>query len=191
MQYVTNLGDSSVVLPVALLILIWLFCLAGKRTALLWCCALFVAGGGTAILKIAIDACTAPVTGLNSPSGHTGMSTLVYGGLALVISAETTSWRRVVSSAAGVAIIAAVALSRVVLGAHDIIEVIVGLLIGGAALALFAHGYVGADRRIWPLACTCAALAAALAFFNHSVPLEPLWHRLGAELREATGICWG
>ena len=193
MRYLTNLGDAAVVLPVAALILLWLLDLAGQRIAVLWCCALLVAGGGTALLKIYVDACSAPVPGLDSPSGHTGMSTLVYGGLALMIGTETASWRRLAVGAAGVAIVATIALSRVLLGAHDLIEVVVGLLIGSAALALFARSYVGVpaagQRRIWPLAFATSILAAALALSNHPVQLEPLWHMIADNLRSATGFC--
>jgi membrane-associated phospholipid phosphatase len=193
MRYLTNLGDAAVVLPVAALILLWLLDLAGQRIALLWCCALLVAGGGTALLKIYIDACTIPVAGLDSPSGHTGMSTLVYGGLALMIGAETASWRRLAVGAAGVVLVAAIALSRVVLGAHDVIEVVVGLLIGGTALALFARGYVGVPiegaRRIWPLVIATSILAVALALSDHPTQLEPFWHLIADDLRNATGLC--
>jgi len=193
MRYITNLGDAVVVLPVAALILLWLLDLAGQRIAVLWCCALLVAGGGTAFLKIYIDACTVPIAGLDSPSGHTGMSTLVYGGLALMIGAETASWRRLAVSAAGVAMIAVIALSRVLLGAHDVIEVVVGLLIGGTALALFARGYAGMPidgaRRIWPLAIATSILAAALALSDHPTQLEPFWHLIADNLRKATGLC--
>jgi membrane-associated phospholipid phosphatase len=193
MRYLTNLGDSAVVLPVAAFILLWLLDLAGQRIAVLWCCALLIAGGGTALLKIYIDACTVPIAGLDSPSGHTGMSTLVYGGLALMIGTETASWRRLAVGAAGIALVATIALSRVLLGAHDVIEVVVGLLIGGTALALFARGYVGIPidgaRHTWPLAIAASILAAALALSDHPTQLEPLWHLIAENLRNATGLC--
>jgi membrane-associated phospholipid phosphatase len=193
MRYLTNLGDAAVVLPVAALILLWLLDIAGQRIAVLWCCALLVAGGGTAFLKIYIDACTIPVAGLDSPSGHTGMSTLVYGGLALMIGAETASWRRLAVGAAGAVLVATIALSRVLLGAHDVIEVVVGLLIGGTALAFFARGYVGVPtdraRRIWPLVIATTVLATALALSDHPTQLEPFWHLIADNLRNATGLC--
>jgi membrane-associated phospholipid phosphatase len=193
MLYLTNLGDAAVVLPVAALILLWLLDLAGQRIAVLWCCSLLVAGGGTALLKIYIDACSVPVAGLDSPSGHTGMSTFVYGGLALMIGTETASWRRLAVGAAGAALVATIALSRVLLGAHDVIEVVVGLLIGGTALALFAHFYVGVPmeraQRIWPLAVATSVLATGLAFSNHPTQLEPFWHLIADNLRTATGLC--
>jgi membrane-associated phospholipid phosphatase len=192
MRFITNLGDVSVVLPVATIMLLWLLDMAGQRIAILWCGALLLAGGGTALLKIYINACAAPIAGLDSPSGHTGISTLVYGGLALMLGTEAAPWRRITAGVAGIAIVAAIAFSRIVLGAHDVIEVVVGVLIGGTALALFARSYIAApvrERRIWPLAAASSILALALAASNHPAQLEPIWHEFAAYVRDATGLC--
>jgi membrane-associated phospholipid phosphatase len=118
------------------------------------------------------------------------MSTLVYGGLALISSAETESWTRIAAATTGTALVAGVALSRVMLGAHSPAEVAVGLAIGGAALALFARTYLlqrGAERQIWPL--LAGAAIVALALYGHHARLEPLWRTLAAQLRDTTGLC--
>ena len=120
------------------------------------------------------------------------MSTLVYGGLTLMIGAETASWRRFVVGAAGVFIIATIAISRMVLGAHDVVEVLVGLVIGGTSLALFGHGYIAAQpmgSRVCWLAAASSVIALSLALIDHPAHLELLWHEIAKYLRGATGLC--
>ena len=189
MQFVTNFGDEAVLLPLAAATLIWLWRMVGRRSALMWCGAVLICGGGTAITKIYLGACTTPIDTLDSPSGHTSMSTLVYGGLALIAGAESETWPRVAAGTAGAALVVSVALSRIALGAHSPAEVAAGLVIGGVALALFARTYVqqrGAVQRIWPL--LAAATIVALALHGYHVQLEPLWRAL-AQAFGRTGLC--
>ncbi|HXQ52378.1 MAG TPA: phosphatase PAP2 family protein [Stellaceae bacterium] len=190
MGFLASFGDAVVVLPVAAVTLLWLATLVGRRVAMTWCWAVLLAGGATALLKIWLSGCATPIDGLESPSGHTSMSTVVYGGLTLVAASEAESWPRVALGAAGAALVLAIAVSRVTLGAHSAIEVVVGLVIGGAALALFARAYLRdrqAGRPIWPL--LTAGIILALALHGHSAELEPLWRRIAAALRNATGLC--
>lgn len=190
MQFLTNFGDEAVLLPLAAATLLWLARVVGRRSATMWCGAFLIAGGGTAILKIYLSACATPIDTLGSPSGHTSMSALVYGGLALIAGAETESWRRVAAGVAGAALVAAVALSRVMLGVHSPADVAAGLVIGGAALALFARTYLqqrGVERQIWPL--LAGAAIVALALHGQHARFEPLWRMLAGQLREATGLC--
>jgi cation-transporting P-type ATPase E len=190
MLYLTNFGDAAVLLPLAVATLVWLASLVGRRTALMWCGAFIIAGGGVAVLKICLTACAAAAGALDNPSGHTSMSTLVYGGLAVIVGAETESWQRIAAGAVGAALIAAVALSRVVIGAHTPADVAAGLVIGGVALALFARSYLrerGIERQIWPLLATAAIVAASL--HGHQAQLEPLWRGIAGYLRDTAGLC--
>jgi membrane-associated phospholipid phosphatase len=191
MRAVTNLGDAAVLLPLAAGMLLWLLVLAGRRSAIVWCWSFLVAGGGTAALKIYGQACAAPFA-IDSPSGHASMSMFIYGGFALVAGAETRSWPRFAAGAAGAAMIGAVALSRVLVGAHSAAEVLIGLAIGSTALALFAREYLRerrGGRPVWPF--LVAAGLFALALDGHQAQLEPLWHMIGAALRGAGGVCAG
>jgi len=68
--------------------------------------------------------------GYGFPSGHAVSSTAVYGGGALVLRVGDSDRRLAI---AGV-VIAAVAASRVVLGAHYLVDVVVGICVGAAFL---------------------------------------------------------
>lgn len=110
------------------------------------------------------------------------MSTLVYGGLALTIAAR---WRQVAmpTLAAGLCLIAAIAVSRITTGAHNAAEVAVGLVVGAAALAIFARALLR-DPLALPAKSmlACAALIIVL-LHGQQVQAEGLFHAIGAYLQ--------
>ena len=70
------------------------------------------------------------------PSGHTMMVTIIYGLLAVYLMPAIAAWRwRFVVAALAAAIILAVALSRVVLGAHYLSDVLGAMAAGFARVA--------------------------------------------------------
>jgi membrane-associated phospholipid phosphatase len=181
----TGFGDSALLLPLAAAIWLWLLSSRAPRAALWWVAAVLLCGGGTAILKIFFWGCP-PLPDLHSPSGHTSLSTLVYGALALVTALEGGRWRPPFAVAVGAGLVMTIAGSRLLLDAHSVPEVVVGWLIGGACLGLFAHGY----RRFRPQRVYLAPLlvgAAVLMSMLHGSELraEELLHRITGYLRIA------
>lgn len=73
-----------------------------------------------------------PTDGYGFPSGHAIGSTAVYGALAVLIDRG----RRDLRLAAAGGIVAVVALTRVVLGVHYLVDVVVGAAVGAAFLAV-------------------------------------------------------
>lgn len=186
----TDLGDSIITLPLAGLVLIWLLVWGSRRAALAWLGALIVCGGITAALKIYFNACPVPLVRLDSPSGHSSMTFYVYGGLTLITAARLETWRRDTMLALGALFVLAMAMSRAVLHFHSISEVILGLIVGGGALALFwraGRGLVAARRPIWPL--WLAALAPIVLLGGRSASVEDLLHRIATHLHAAVNFC--
>src|ERR1700730_8285495 len=128
-------------LPLAGIILLWLMSVRPRNGAGWWVAAVMLCAGGTALLKIYFFACP-PTPELRSPSGHTSLSTLIYGTLILLVALEARRWQKVLVLGSGLALIVAIAASRVALSAHSAIEVGLGLAIGALALAVFARGYM-------------------------------------------------
>ncbi|WP_458208237.1 phosphatase PAP2 family protein [Haladaptatus sp. NG-SE-30] len=93
-------------------------------------------------------------SGYGYPSGHAIGSTVFWGALAVTIDRWKT-WLRV--TGAGV-VVALVALSRLVLGVHFAVDVLVGVVVGVAYLAIVVKGL---DRR--PVAAFALAVVSALA----------------------------
>lgn len=142
MRDVTDFGDLAVLLPLAAVMLLWLVAVRSARGAAWWLAALALCICGTALLKVYFFACSS-APDMASPSGHSSFSTLVYGALAVIITAElTVGWRRMMVVAGSAALIATIALSRFALGAHSLPEIVLGIAVGLASLGLFAQGYL-------------------------------------------------
>lgn len=190
MHFVTDLGDSLVLLPLALLLLLWLACRTGLRAAFLWALALVVCGAGTAALKIYFHACPSPLASLQSPSGHASLSTLIYGGLVLIVGTEREPMQRLFVTVLGIGLVVGIALSRVLVGAHSATEALVGLMIGAAALAIVAPVCIRAQLTAGQAACLVAAIALILlALHGRSASFEHVWRFGAAYLQDRAGLC--
>ncbi|MFC4551566.1 MULTISPECIES: phosphatase PAP2 family protein [Halorussus] len=89
------------------------------------------------------------------PSGHALGTTMVWGGLALVLDRGTSRTRAVVAGA----VVTLVSLARLVLGVHYLVDVLVGAVVG---LAVLAGLYWLADRGTTPGLALLAAVAVGL-----------------------------
>ena len=170
----TNFGDLAVLIPLSAAILIWLL-RNSSRAAPRWILALGLCIGLTALLKIAFHACP-PADNIHSPSGHTSLSTQVYGALALV-SACWPGLRRVLVIAGGAGLILAIGVSRLLLEAHSGAEFGLGLVIGAVSLATFSRQYLQAPTaKMWPLLVAAGVLA--LVLHGRELHAEQFLHRI-------------
>jgi membrane-associated phospholipid phosphatase len=184
--FVTDCGDSAVTLPLALLTLVFLAGAGQRRLAVAW--ALTVAGCAAAIgvLKLVFGACGHRLTILeiHSPSGHTAISTAIYGSLALLIGASLPPRPRWAVLWAAALLIVAIAGSRLALHEHVLPEIEIGLIVGLGAIAGFR-----AMLRRWPapalpigwLAVGGAAIVAVMHGTRWMV--EPAVHDLSVLFR--------
>jgi membrane-associated phospholipid phosphatase len=186
---VTDFGDAAVLLPLAGIIPLWLLAMRQSRAALWWGVAVALCAGGIAVLKIYFYACP-PLAALHSPSGHTSLSTLVYGAIALIVAMEAARWQRVLIYGAGATVILAIAISRVLLGAHSPLEASFGLVVGLVTLAIFAQAYLAhrpAEISLRPLLVSAALLLVVL--HGQELHAEELLHAIGIYLQVASLAC--
>jgi membrane-associated phospholipid phosphatase len=138
--YIVDLGDVSVALPIAAILITWL-CGHGRWRTGIWC-AFAVLGCGAIILflKLAFFAgdLRLPGLGLQNPSGHSAVGAVVYGSLAWIVSREMPGLRGRVLLFLGCADVVAIGTSLYVMGAHTLPDVVAGLTLGGACAAAFA-----------------------------------------------------
>ena len=184
----TDFGDLAVLLPVAISVFVWLYFLPSKRDAAWWVAAATLCIGGTALLKIFFVVCPL-VAQLHSPSGHTSLSTLVYGAIALFVATADARWRYPVI-AAGCVLVLLIAASRIALHDHTTLETGLGLVIGAVALCVFARSYLAVKRSTVPLRPLLLSVAVLLAFLHgRQLHAEDLLRAVGSYIHETSGIC--
>ncbi len=186
-DYLTNLGDLAVLLPLSAVMLVWLLLWPRWDAARWWVLSVAFCVGATSILKIYYNAC--PEILSSNPSGHTGLSVLVYGAIFVLVSARTKTWQKIALISVGIALAIGIAITRVLIGAHSIPEVVIGIAVGAISLAIFVFGF----RRSTPAALPSWSLAVPamlviLLLNGHQLQFEDIFHFLGVYLHK-TGIC--
>lgn len=173
-SFVTDAGDSGVLLPMALVSVATLWFFHSRRLAWLLLRSVLAAAITITVLKVLFLSCGAHwAQGLTSPSGHACLSAVVYGTLATLFAAGRPAPLRAAIYGATVVFVGVIAVSRVALGVHTWLEIAVGLLVGGAAQAWFAWSYA----RMAPLHIDLKTfgvglLVALLVAFGVRLPAE-------------------
>jgi membrane-associated phospholipid phosphatase len=185
-RFLTDAGDSGVLLPIALVGVVTLWFFHSRRLAWLLLRSVLLAGVLITILKVLFLSCGAHwAAGLTSPSGHACLSAVVYGTLATLFAGGRTLPVRIAVYACAAAFVAAIAASRVALGVHTWLEVLVGLSIGLLAQLWFAWSYARTDPLRIDLKTFGAALVATLLVaFGIRLPAESIIRHMAKRLGE-------
>lgn len=179
-SFLTDFGDTAVTVPLAILVTAFLFAAKQPRLAIGWALVILLCAGATGALKLAFTVCGYPFAGagLMSPSGHTAMSVVVYGGLAAVIGNSLKAPARAALIAAAATFTIGIALSRTIVGHHTPIEVAVGLIVGIAALGAMIAVAVRYRPEHLPIGWLAAgALVLFVLFHGTRWPAEQAIHR--------------
>jgi len=172
--FLTDAGDSGVLLPMALVSAAMLWIFQSRRAAWLLLRSVLLAGVLITALKVFFLSCGAHwQPGLISPSGHACLSAVVFGTLGTVAAAGRPVLERVAIAVLVVLFVGIIAISRVVVGVHTWTEVIVGLMVGVSAQLLFAWSYFRTepprfDMKTFGLVLTATLLLA----FGIRLPAE-------------------
>ena len=190
---ISDAGDSAVLLPLALLLIAALWRYQSREAAATLIVALAACGAVMVVLKVMLIACgQAWNAGVVSPSGHASMSTAVYGAIGIIAARQAPRWQQPAIVLASWLFVGAIAISRVVLGAHSYAEVGLGLLVGFVALCLFAVPYFRLRKAPLNLALLVVlSVATVLILHGAHLPVEKLIHRFAFFGRTAAGICLG
>lgn len=169
MVAVTELGDAAVIIPVTLAALAWLVWQRAWRAAFY---ALASVGGASAfalLLKVTVHQSRpgALYDGWNAysfPSSHATVSTALFGSLVVLICREVGTRARVAVTLVAIALVGAIAFSRLYLGAHWLSDVIAGLAVGTVWTALLGIVYLRhANTNVEARGLAGVSLAALLA----------------------------
>src|SRR5581483_1866348 len=187
----TELGDMAVILP-ALMVLTALLLRSASWRAAAWLvgttasCAVIIIS-----LKLAFGACSDSWgVGIRSPSGHAAMSTLFYGALGVIATKQTNRLQALGFLLLIAVVIVGIAISRVSTHAHNASEVIIGLLLGGIALGVFARQCARAPAPEANIALLIGLpILAVLAMAGRHLDLEWLLRQAGLAMNLAGHLC--
>ena len=186
---VTKLGDLAILFPLAALMLAWQTVRRPRGAAICWLAAFVICVSTIALFKMLFYACP-PAGDFRNPSGHAALSTFVYGGFVTVIAADLGAWWRWSVIVMGGVLIAAIAMSRVFLNDHSLLEVLFGLIVGVSCLAMFCLKYLSSRIESVPLpAFGLGLIAILLLLYGHPVHAEGFLHRISGYLNVHDVVC--
>lgn len=144
-RYTTSLGDSALLLPlICWMALSLLLTLRDRPQGLRWIVAATACGGMVALSKLLFMGwgvgADLPALDYTGFSGHTALSMLTWPALAGLLSRNGRKRTRTAAISLGLLVGAAVAVSRIVLRAHSLSEVILGAALGALVAAWYLHG---------------------------------------------------
>jgi membrane-associated phospholipid phosphatase len=167
-RYLTDFADQAVMLPVVIAVAIALAVQGWRRGALIWLGAVGATFAATLVFKLIFLSCS-PVfdpVDVHSPSGHVAAASVVAGGLAVMLTCRRAS---ILPAAVLAALV--IGVSRLVLGAHSLPEVIIGAIIGlGGAAALMR--FAGQPPRLQPAPLMAVIVLVAMLFHGLHFPAE-------------------
>lgn len=173
LRTITDFADQAVLIPVAIVIGVAMLAAGWHRGALAWTAVIGGMLGLMLVLKLWAGTCGEALVGeqLQSPSGHTASAAGIYGGALSLLLRRTLPRVPVAFLCAGV-IATLVGLTRVLLGAHSVLEVAIGAVVGVAAAALLARAAGPMPAHLRTLPATGAVVAALLVFHGLHLPAE-------------------
>jgi membrane-associated phospholipid phosphatase len=180
--WLTGFGDLKVILPAAIVVLLWLILRGRTQAALWWAITIVGCGASVFLLKLGFYTGVLDLAGspLDNPSGHSAMSMMFYGSTTWIIGRELNRWWRGALLTFGVLFTAAIGMSRVSLGSHSPSDVVIGLTVGALwAIAFVALGYRGTElQRRWVLSLAVLVVGTALATHDLRVTPHVAWREL-------------
>lgn len=171
MVALTELGDSQVLFPVILLVLVWFAIHRLWLTAAYWLVAVGVAELLTKVLKFVLHRQRPGVLYLgieefSFPSGHATMSVVVYGFLAILLCRYLHFRQRRPVAMVAIILVTLIAISRLYLGAHWLSDVLGGLAFGTAWISLLAIAHAYESREDVRAQRLAIFFAVILLFFG-------------------------
>lgn len=167
MIVITELGDTTVVVVITIVVFLWLAWKRARRSAVYWLVAIAGASALNTAIKVALhrarpnDLFYTGWSAFSFPSGHSTVNFALYAFLAFLIVRELRpAWRLPVAFSAA-CLVFLIAFSRLYLGAHWFSDVVGGLAFG--AVWLIVLGYFYLRKRPDPVGAPALAVVASMA----------------------------
>lgn len=187
MEQVSLLGESGLLLPLALAYGVVLHRRQSPEMAIQWLRAVFLCALFIATAKVATHATNQLLATprIANVSGHTALAGTAYLCWALTTGGSVCRFAALV---AALIILTAVGVSRMVLGAHDLTEVVMGTVVALAASTVFARQRQAPYRhgRLWWWIAGIVVLGRA-AMFTLQVTPEKVARLMGSTVAAMVG----
>jgi membrane-associated phospholipid phosphatase len=193
-RLITDLGDSGLTASLTVILTLYLLHQGQRRAAFAMALSFAATSAFVTLGKIMLyshcasyDVLSSP---LRSPSGHTALSLSVYGAAALIVASSMTGLWRAVLPAAALILAFLIGVTRVLIGAHSVADVVVGFVIGLVVLAVLWR-YVLKDTEVrcaWRRVALICFLWCALLFGLH-MPSEQIIKWIAGLFKASGRIC--
>jgi len=199
---ITDFGESSVLLSTAVAASGWFWLNRQRQLALLWLCSVGGCAATMLALKVSFLTCGHSVLhgAVRTPSGHSAMAALFYGAAALTLGklSHRAARHPLLLQLVSPVIPLAIGVSRVVVHAHTPQEVMVGLAVGFAWLALFARllretapSEELPPARVLALLGLLYAGLLAVSMAGEHMSVEGMLFRIARAVHVHWGVCTG
>jgi len=188
----TDLGDSALLLPASLALVLYLMGSGWRRAGLAFAAAVGLCVALTFAVKLGFQYCSgeAPSYGIHSPSGHSALAAAFYGSSAILFGIGRARWLRGTMLVAAFLFAGAIAWSRVRLQAHTVPEIAIGLAVGFGALVCFNLLRRGErpPAPLPPLPVLAVLAVLVMTVHDHHIEAEGLIARIARMLEETSGL---
>ncbi|MEO8543784.1 MAG: phosphatase PAP2 family protein [Burkholderiaceae bacterium] len=172
----TEMGGVGVLLPLVIVVALWLAWHRSWHTASFWLGAALFAEAVVQLLKFALGRgrpldLYVGIDQFSFPSGHAASTTVILGFLAFLLSRGRSSGARLVFAITFAVYLTLVAFSRLYLGAHWMSDVVGGVSMGVAWVALVAMVYTQRriDERFRPRTLSLVVVVSLVGFGGWSI----------------------
>ncbi|NNM73671.1 phosphatase PAP2 family protein [Enterovirga aerilata] len=192
MHALSAAGDTALLAPVSLALLIYLAALRRWEEARAFAVSLALGLAATLAAKLLFKACGGTISAfdISSPSGHASFSAVVYGSLAAMVAARRPAWLALTLACAAALLVAGIGVSRAALDVHSWPEVVLGWLIGAAAVTVFVALRRRSDRpALSPVPMAIGLAAAIFIVDGRHISAEHQIGRIARKLSASLDIC--
>lgn len=189
----TDIGDSAVLGGATLAGIIYLLISGCRKGAAALALAFLGAAIFIGLIKLLFMGCDNYWHSYNihSPSGHAALSLAVLGTYGLLIASQLRGRWRFIPTVLFVVLALIIAVTRVKLGAHSVMEVVIGVAVGAIVLSavrvFLARG--GALPRFNAAAFALSIIVIAFLLHGFRLPAEILIRVMASYIKSYVSLC--
>jgi len=175
---IANSGDVAVIAPCAAAVAILLVIQRRGKETVGWLVGFAVCAAAILVSKATLGSFRLTILGQifradGFPSGHVGLSTALYGGLALLVWSTARAWVSIATAALATAFVLLIGAAVCILGWHHTLDVLGGLMVGLASLSIMA-GFGAARPRSGAEIAAILTAVAVVGIATHGLRLDEL-----------------